>query len=171
MSQEQEQLQESIEPTKEELDRLIRNHVLGSMGFGLVPIPIVDFIGVTSVQLNLLRKLALAYNTPFSRDRGKSLIAALVGGGMTVPVGFGLASLLKAVPVIGATTGAIALPATAGGMTYAVGKVFSQHFSSGGTMLNFNPEQVKEYYREMFQEGKSYSEKLQPAKAKAKAKS
>ncbi|ETR71321.1 MAG: hypothetical protein OMM_08199 [Candidatus Magnetoglobus multicellularis str. Araruama] len=86
---------------------------------------------------------------------------------MTVPVGFGLASLLKVIPVIGATTGAIALPVTAGAMTYAVGKVFSQHFATGGTLLNFDPEKVKDYYREMFQEGKSYAQNLKPAPATA----
>jgi len=160
-------VQEIVEPTKEELDRLVRNHVLGSMGFGLIPMPIVDFIGVTGIQLNLLRKLALAYNIPFSKEKGKSLIGALVGGGMTVPIGFGLASFLKVVPFIGATTGAIALPATAGAMTYAVGKVFSQHFATGGTLLNFDPEKVKDYYREMFQEGKSYAQNLKPATATA----
>jgi len=35
-----------------------------------------------------------------------------------------------------------------------VGKVFMQHFASGGTFLNFNPDEVKEYYSQMFQEGK-----------------
>ncbi len=46
------------------------------------------------------------------------------------------------------------MPATAGSMTYAVGRVFLQHFESGGTFLNFNPEEVKEHYARLFEEGK-----------------
>ncbi|NJL59719.1 MAG: hypothetical protein HC887_08825 [Desulfobacteraceae bacterium] len=46
------------------------------------------------------------------------------------------------------------MPASAGAMTYAVGRVFLQHFESGGTFLNFNPEEVKEHYARLFEEGK-----------------
>jgi hypothetical protein len=34
-----------------------------------------------------------------------------------------------------------------------VGKVFVQHFESGGTFLNFKPEEVRAYYQQMFKEG------------------
>ncbi|KPA12084.1 GTPase domain-containing protein [Candidatus Magnetomorum sp. HK-1] len=160
-----EQTTVEVEPTKEEIDKLIRNHVLGAMGVGLIPLPAVDFIALTGVQLNLLRKLAFKYNTPFLKDKGKSLIGALVGSGLTLPAGYALASFIKVVPVIGLTTGAVAMPATAGATTYAIGKVFMQHFATGGTLLNFDPEKVKAYYEEKFNEGKLYSKTLKTAKA------
>ena len=34
----------------------------------------------------------------------------------------------------------------AGASTFAVGKVFIEHFESGGTFLTFDPERVLEYY-------------------------
>ena len=43
-------------------------------------------------------------------------------------------------------------------LTYAVGKVFIQHFESGETFLTFYPEKVKAYYAEMFEEGKKAAE-------------
>ncbi len=65
-----------------------------------------------------------------------------------------LASVVKFIPVIGETAGVVAMPILAGATTYAVGKVFVQHFASGGTLLTFDPDKVKEYYAQMFEEGK-----------------
>jgi len=145
---------EAVGGKKEEGEKIIRSHVLGAMGVGLIPIPLVDVIALTGVHLNMLRKLAKLYAIPFSKDSGKNLIASLLGGTIPVSVSGTLASLVKAIPIIGQTTGALTMPATAGSMTYAVGRVFLQHFESGGTFLNFNPEEVKEHYARLFEEGK-----------------
>ena len=141
-------------PTGEEADRLIRNHVYGAMGVGLIPVPIVDFVALTGVQLNMLRRLAKLYEVPFSQDKVKNLLSCLVGSAIPVGMAAPMASLLKAVPIVGQTVGVLGTSLTGGAVTYAVGKVFLQHFASGGTFLNFNPDEVKEYYAKMFQEGK-----------------
>ncbi|OEU67374.1 MAG: GTPase [Desulfobacterales bacterium PC51MH44] len=153
-AKEEVQEKEALAP-QEKSEKIIMNHVLTSMGVGLIAIPLVDLVALVGVQLNMLRKLAKSYNVPFSKDKGKHLIASLVGGGVSVPVAGILASLVKTVPVIGQTTGALAMPITAGAVTYAIGKVFTQHFASGGTFLSFDPEKVKNYYAEMLKEGKS----------------
>ena len=41
----------------------------------------------------------------------------------------------------------------AGASTYAVGKVFTEHFASGGTFLTFDPEKVRKYYEQEFAQG------------------
>ncbi len=142
---------------KSDPDRIVRNHVLVSMGVGLIPIPILDLAGLAGVQLNMLRKLAKNYDVPFSRDIGKHVIGSLTGGGVSVPVGGGLASLVKCIPLVGSLAGLAAMPAAGGAATYAVGKVFIQHFESGGTFLSFDPEKVRAYYAEMFKEGEKVS--------------
>jgi uncharacterized protein (DUF697 family) len=136
-------------------NKVIRNHMLVSMAVGLIPIPMADIVGITAVQLNMLRKLAKIHEIPFTRNKVKSVLTSLVGGGGSVPVAGGFASLVKAVPVVGTTVGAVSMPIVAGAVTYAVGKVFLQHFASGGTFLTFDPEKVREYYSEMFKEGKT----------------
>jgi len=154
MKKKDEEIQVEETPKKEEkAENILRNHVLASMGVGLIPIPLVDIVALTGVQLNLLRKLAKKYNVPFAKDKVKNILASLLGSGMSVPLATTLASLVKAVPIIGQTTGALAMPITAGAVTYAIGKVFTQHFASGGTFLNFDPEEVKEYYAQMLKEG------------------
>lgn len=152
---------EGKEVSEAETDRILRHHVWASMGFGLLPIPLADIAGMCIIQINLLRKLAGAYHIPFSRDAAKIIIAALTGGLFSVSFSGTLAaSITKLIPAAGQAAGVIAMPAVAGSATYAIGKVFIQHFASGGTFLNFDPEQVKGYYSEMFQEGENYTRKF-----------
>ncbi len=134
---------------EEEADRILSRHAFASMGVGLIPLPLVDLAGLTIVQLNMLRKLAKAYNVPFSRSVVKNILYSL--GCSALPVA---ASMMKIIPVAGQGVGAAAMPAATSASTYALGKVFIQHFSSGGTFLTFDPEEVKTYYMEMFEERK-----------------
>lgn len=149
-----------VEPTQEELDTLIRHHVWTAMAVGLVPIPLVDLAGILGVQLNLMRKLANYYRVPFLQDSVKNILSSLIGSALPVTVAAPVASLLKVIPVIGTSVGAVSMPLVAGAATYAVGKVFIQHFASGGTFLTFNPQKVKAYYSEMFQEGKNIAAEM-----------
>ncbi|MDM8523248.1 DUF697 domain-containing protein [Desulfococcaceae bacterium HSG8] len=141
--------------SKEAIDRLIRHHVYGSMAVGLIPLPLVDFASMTAIQLNMLRVLAKRYGVPFSKDMVKNILSSLVGGAVPVAASGPLAaSLAKAVPAAGMTVGVVTMPIISGATTYAVGKVFVQHFASGGNFLTFNPEKVKDYYAKMFKQGK-----------------
>lgn len=141
-------------PSKEETDRIIRHHVWASMGLGLIPLPLIDFMAMTGVQLLMLRKLARLYNIPFRKDKVKNILSALIGGAFPPAVSGPLAaSIAKSVPLIGQTAGAVTMPVIAGAATYSVGKVFVQHFASGGTFLTFDPEEVRAYYADMLKEG------------------
>ncbi len=57
-----------------------------------------------------------------------------------------------------------------GASTWALGKVFIQHFESGGTFLDFKPEEVKEYFKAQFVEGRKMATTMGPnEKAEAPA--
>lgn len=153
-----------VEPTQEELDKLIRHHVWTAMAVGLVPIPLVDLAGILGVQLNLMRKLANHYRVPFFKDSVKNILSSLIGSAVPVTLAAPFASVVKVIPVIGSSVGAVSMPLVGGAATYAVGKVFVQHFASGGTFLTFDPQKVKAYYTEMFQEGKNIVAELKKEK-------
>ena len=134
-------------------EALVRKHAIGAVAIGLIPLPGVDFVALTVLQLNLLRKLSTEYGVPFTEDIGKKAVGSLVAGYTPVALAMPIASLLKIVPVLGQALGGLAMSAVSGASTYAVGKVFVQHFESGGTFLNFDPVAVREYYRAQFQKG------------------
>jgi uncharacterized protein (DUF697 family) len=136
-------------------EKIIRSHVYMSLGIGLAPMPFIDFVAVTGVQLTLLQKLAKIYNTPFSRDMMRNIIWVLVGGAF--PASFSSlirVSFAKTIPGVGHLLGVVAGASISGASTYAIGKVFCRHFAEGGTCLSFDPNDVREFYEEMLREGK-----------------
>lgn len=156
----------SFEERLERGEDLVRKHALTAAGIGLIPLPAVDFVALTALQLNLLRKLSSVYDIPFTEEIGKKAVGSLLAGYAPVAFAMPFASLLKAIPLIGQSTGMLAVSALAGASTYATGKVFIQHFESGGTFLNFDPASVREYYRAQFQQGREILAQEEVGKAK-----
>lgn len=140
----------------ERAEIIIRSHVILSMGLGLVPIPFLDTIGITGIQLAMLRKLAKLYHIPFSDHIGKSALMSLLGGTGSVPAAGIIFTTMKAVPLIGTSIAAVTMPVTVGAITHITGKIFHQHFASGGTFLTFNPKKVKTYYYQEFSSVKEH---------------
>jgi uncharacterized protein (DUF697 family) len=66
-----------------------------------------------------------------------------------------LATGVKFLPVIGTTVGLLTMPGLSVAATYAVGKVFIAHFEAGGTLLDFDPEKVREHFRAEFEASRS----------------
>ena len=85
---------------------------------------------------------------PFSEHRVKSILTSLVGGLGSLAVAPVFFSLIKIIPIVGQTAGLVSLPLSAGAFTYAVGRIFIQHFASGGTFLDFEPAEVREHFRQ-----------------------
>jgi len=139
----------------DEATRIVKKHMVGSMVVGLIPIPCVDLVALIGIQLKMLHRLANLYNIEFSKQKGKSLIASLLGGGIPVSLSGSVFSLVKGIPFYGQITGMISMSVFSGASTYAIGKVFTQHFESGGTFLSFEPKKVTEYYEQQFEIGKA----------------
>ncbi|HEY3380271.1 MAG TPA: DUF697 domain-containing protein [Vicinamibacterales bacterium] len=147
---------ESSKPDRQPLAlELVKRHVIYAAAVGLVPIPIVNAAGVAGVAVKLLRDLGKIYDVPFRQDRIKSIASALVGGALSTELGVGAAGVLKGWPLVGGALSVAAVPAFAGATVYAIGKVFIQHFESGGTFLDFDPEKVKQYFKDQFQRAKT----------------
>ncbi|MGD9505798.1 MAG: YcjF family protein [Syntrophobacteraceae bacterium] len=147
----------------QEASRIVNHHVMWTVGAGMVPIPLVDLVAFTGIQLEMLRRMAKLYDVPFRRDIVKSLVGSLLGGVLPVTFSFPAYSLLKAIPIIGWTTSAVTMSIVGSAATYAIGKVFIMHFESGGTFLDFNPEKLKNYFAEKYAEGKALVSKKSSA--------
>lgn len=129
-------------------NEIVKRYALYAAGAGLIPVPLVDFAAITALELKLVQELAGLYEVEFKDDLVRPIVAALIGGYGSQSLGYGVGrSALKAIPFIGQTIGLLSVSAFGGGLTWAVGKVFIQHFASGGTFLNFDPEKVRSYFR------------------------
>ncbi len=153
-------------------DDIIRTNMYWSMGAGVIPVTFLDTAALIAVQVKMLRELAIRYDVPFNTQAVKvsvtALLASVTAKGMaasTFTTGI-VRGIARYTPVIGTAVSLLTLPAFYSAFTYAVGKVFQQHFASGGTFLTFDPKAVEDYFREKLEEGKK---KVSPSAAKKAA--
>jgi len=138
-------------------DTVIRNHVLLSMGAGLIPVLLADIFAVSAMQLDMIRQLCRVYDRDFTESQGKAIVSALTTSTLSRA---GARSLVKLIPGVGTVVGGVTVSIFAGASTYALGEVFKKHFESGGTILDFDPDRVKKMYKEKFEKGKKVAEEL-----------
>jgi uncharacterized protein (DUF697 family) len=132
---------------EETATKLVERFALWSGAAALLPIPVADMVAVGGVQLQLLRRISQIYGVPFAENRGKALIASIAGAMIPATSGIGAASLLKTVPILGTAAAVFVMPTLSAGATYALGKAFIKHFQSGGTLLDFNPPDYREFIK------------------------
>jgi uncharacterized protein (DUF697 family) len=135
------------ERREEMASKLVERFAIWSGVAGLIPLPIVDVATVGGLQIQMVRRISQIYGVPFSENRGKALIASLAGAMIPATSGIGAASALKFVPLLGMVASAFVMPVLSAGATYAIGKAFIQHFASGGTLLDFNPPDYREFIK------------------------
>lgn len=132
-------------------DTIIRNHVIWSMGAGMIPILIADIFAVSALQLDMIRQLCRVYDVDFEETQGKALVTSLTSSALAR---IGAGSVIKLIPGIGSFIGGATVSIFAGASTYALGEVFKKHFASGGTILDFDPDRLRKMYKEKFEKGK-----------------
>lgn len=133
---------------------IVKNNMIWSAGVGLLPIPLVEFVAITAVQIKLIKELSAHYDVPFRKDLAKASIVSLLGSlsGMVLGKVLGT-SFLRVVPVVGPLIAVASLSAVSASVSYAIGRVFISHFEMGGTLLDFDPSAVRDYFKSQFEEG------------------
>ena len=125
----------------------VKKWSLWGAGAGLIPVPMLDWAVISGLQLKMISDVADVYEVPFSNSRASSIVGSILGGWAGTAAGYGLTGFVKALPLVGPILGGLTLPATAGAVTYAMGKIFMQHFAMGGTLLDFDPEAARKHFK------------------------
>ncbi|MCP5048871.1 MAG: DUF697 domain-containing protein [bacterium] len=127
---------------------IVKKYAYFSLGTTILPLPLLDVSLLTALQLKMIQRISKLYDVPFQKHLGKSIILSLLGGLNAFSLSrLAFRGLLKIVPGAGYLAGLNFLSVTAitTATTYAIGKVFIQHFETGGTLLNLKPQEFKEY--------------------------
>ncbi len=154
-----------MENRTDEANSIIKNHMMWSMGAGLIPIPIADYFAVSAIQLDMVRQLCNLYEVNYKDTEGKAVISSLTGS-LIARVG---ARGIKLIPGVGSVIGGATLAVLSGASTYALGEVFKKHFQTGGTFLDFDPARLSKMYDEMFEKGKKYAREMKRDQVRAEA--
>ena len=115
----------SPEELNTKAESIIINHVVWSMGAGLVPIPMLDIVAVSAVQLDMVRQLSKVFELDFSETQGKAMITSMTGSTLAK---LGARAVIKLIPGIGSIVGGVAMATLSGASTYALGEVYKKHF-------------------------------------------
>lgn len=147
-------------------NKIVKDHVLCSMGAGLIPIPLVDIASVTAIQVDALKSLADHHGIDFSEGNAKAIVTGLAGSTLA-RIG---ASAVKLVPGIGSVAGGLTMAGLSGASTYAICQVAQNHFKTKGTFLDFDATDAKEAYAKALDKGKELAKTLEEKKDVAVAK-
>jgi len=142
---------------KERANSIIKNHMYLAVGAGLIPVPVVDFVAVTGIQIDMIKKLADLYNVDFQKSQAKAIISALTGAGIARLA----AGMTKVIPIIGSILGGITMSGLSGASTYAIGEVFKNHFSSGGNIGDLDIDKFSSFYKDKFEQGKTMAKDME----------
>ncbi|MDB5360717.1 MAG: GTPase [Rhodospirillales bacterium] len=148
----------------DEANSIVTKYSAFAFGGGVIPFPLMDVVAVSGIQLKMLGDLAKNYEIEFLENWGKSAISAVIGAAGPHALAAGIVgSLVKAIPVFGSTIGFATMPMLSAAATYAVGKVFIQHFESGGTFIDFDVASARVLFKEQFAVAKKMFAKRPPA--------
>src|SRR5260370_36943677 len=83
-------------PTKEaEANKIIRQNVLWAAGGGVIPIPLIDMVAITVVEVKMLKEFSALSEVPLKEDQVNNIIVSLLsrwgeptlGAALTVSLG------------------------------------------------------------------------------------
>ncbi len=140
---------------------IIKRHVIFAMGAGFIPIPVLDIAAVTAVQLDMIKQLCKVYDQDYNETSGKAFVGTLTSTTLARMTAHSVGSIFKVIPVIGSALGGATVAAFAGATTFAIGQVVARHFDSGGSILDFDSEDLKDFYEEQVEKGKEVVEEWQ----------
>ena len=137
-------------------NHIVRNHCIVSGALGILPIPPLGVALITANGLKMVHKLSSIYGVEFNKELGKSAIGSFLAACGTFSISGRLIwGLSTALPVAAPIIGVVTRPIFSTALMYLMGKIFIQHFESGGTFLTLDPKKVRRHYAELFQEGES----------------
>lgn len=140
-------------------DKIIRDHVVWSLGAGLIPLPFADIAAVTAIQMDALQQLAKLYSIEVTEATGKRFVTALTGGAVA-RLG---ASVVKAIPGVGSIIGGLSMSALSAASTYAVCQVAASHFRTKGDFFELDLDFARKAYQEALEKGRQFVKKLDPS--------
>lgn len=137
----------------QQAQQVVSGYTKGAVAVGLLPVPIADTLLISGMQLKMLQQIAHLYDQKLADSKRKAVFGSILAAIVPLTLRNQLVSWLKVVPVAGSLVGLLGLSTFAGASTWAIGQVFIQHYESGGTLLDFDPDKMKTYYLDQFKLG------------------
>jgi uncharacterized protein (DUF697 family) len=116
---------------------IVNRHAAYSAVGGIIPLPLINLAGVTTIIVRMVKVLSDHYGVPFEPDRARAIVVGLVGGIMPTGAAAVATSALFYILPPSAFIGLAVSSVTAATFTRGIGRIFVEHFESGATLDDF----------------------------------
>jgi uncharacterized protein (DUF697 family) len=140
--------------TKSRIREIVKNRSLLAAGFGILPVPVFNFVSVTAIQLTMVQSISKLYNIDVKKSWIKNIITSVLGGLATTGLSGVAIRGLGAAPLVGTSLAVLSAPALNGLTTYAIGYMFVRYFESPEGFLKTNAKALGGWFKEGFKEGR-----------------
>lgn len=140
---------------KPEAEKIIKNHVILSMGIGAIPLSYFNLHLVKRVQLDMIRQLCSVYAKSYYDVGCKAYIGALAS---TELARKGLNS--RGLSGLGKIMGSVSNAGLSAASTYAVGRVTARFFHENIELSDINMEMAKDLFLEELEHGKTFADRI-----------
>lgn len=131
-----------------------------SVAAGVVPVPLLDTVAISGVQLKMVHSLCKHYGVPFEKEAVIGIVGSLVGGAITTSLTDAVThAFLKAIPY----AEQVLQPTLSFATTYSLGFVFVQHFENNGTLRNFKASAMRSTFQAQLAKSKAMFASRKPA--------
>ena len=141
---------------KQKAEEIIKRHVAWTLAVSAIPLPFVDVIGATAIQMDMIRQMSKLYGFDYDANKGKTLITSLI----TTTLAGSLAATTRTLPEVGRAASWLTTIMLQAAATYAIGVVFMSNFEQGVALIDFNLDKAGDLFEEAFEKGKEYAQNL-----------
>ncbi|MCC8107778.1 MAG: YcjF family protein [Planctomycetes bacterium] len=143
-------------PDSLEVRDIIRKRVYLVMGIGVIPLPFFNVFTDALVQMKLVSDLCKVYNVEYKESLAKNLVSSVVGGATTLAIKPFLEKAALGVPLVGLPLAVATQPVLNGMTTYAIGRMFAQHFHTGGGLVTSGVKELTDSFCSAFRESRQW---------------
>jgi len=127
-------------------NRIIMKHVMWTMASAVIPIHVVDVVGIVFIQNDMMKQLCKLYDFDYQQNVGKSIVASLITSSSAKGISLAFGKMKVVDKVVLATTSAA--------FTYALGRFFISNFEKGISLIDIDLKAGEELFNEYFEKGK-----------------
>jgi uncharacterized protein (DUF697 family) len=119
--------------------QIVYRYMAASAGAALIPTAGLDVAALAGIHIALIKQLCEHYDVDFTEHTARNVLIGVAGSIVPGMVGTVVGrKILGMLPLSGAVFGWALMSAGSAAFSYAIGRLFIEHFEGGGTLLSFD---------------------------------
>ena len=137
-----------MDPRRIEAMQIVYRYMGISAGAALIPFAGLDVVALAGIHIALIKELCEHYQIDFTEHTARNVLIAVTASIVPGTVGSILGrKFLAMLPMTSAVFGWALMSAGSAAFSYAIGRLFIEHFEAGGTLDSFDTSRLHAPHR------------------------